>query len=200
MLNYERRYGTAYRSSRLFQNSIGLDRVSECALVLIFLAHLTSESLGTDIAFLRSDWQSLVARHLENGFSETVIDLVEYRSHRDEDATWIHGISPFVDRNSNEYIIAKRFVVTNAALLDVVPDHTTTPRFVLDSNKGVLSVYIPDKLGHVLRVGLALLTTSDGKTWYILSDTGRIVGNEDDGIDPLCQELLNCDERGIKRT
>lgn len=165
----------------------------------------SSERLGHDISQLRPDWAryygTRMEKHGDRWDGRGVLDLIAFESHREEDQDWPHGISRSIPRLSERYLVAKRFVVTQAALRDCLSPHSgrgkkMMPKLLLPSKMGVLGVTVPGPGAPRLRTGLALVTTAEGRTLFVLSDTGRVVGNEDDGIDWKCRDLLSCDQHG----
>lgn len=105
----------------------------------------------------------------------------------------MYGISPTI-KKPEKLLIAQRFVVCNAKILDPPPGLNVLPNLSLDSDFGVLSVSTDSHL----RGGVAIVTTSGGRSVYVMSDTGRIIGDENYGVEPKFRELLRCDEKGIR--
>lgn len=52
----------------------------------------------------------------------------------------------------------------------------------------------PDK--KVFHPAVAVVQTL-AREYYILKDNGMLVGTEEDGVNPLWQVLLGCDEKGL---
>lgn len=158
---------------------------------------MPSEALGPEVSQMRTDWQTLCRQYSSSmpGLpAKGLLDLISFTSHREEDGNWKHGISPTV-KNVDQLLIAHRFVVCNAQLQAVSLGLNTLPRLLLGSEDGVLSV----TLLRELRGGIAIVTTSGGRSVFVMSDTGRIVGDEDFGIEPKFCDLLHCDELGRRR-
>lgn len=134
-------------------------------------------------------WQLLHAQYTNSAMKvKRVYELVTFLSHREEDEAWPHGISPRI-QNPVHLQIARRFVVCNAELST---SHVSMVQLTLGSENGVLSISMPPEL----QTGLAVITTSGGRSVFVLNDTGRIVGDEMFGIEPKFRSMLNCEASG----
>lgn len=157
------------------------------------------EALGASIASLRRDWYNLAEQVKLGMYCQDTLHLVSFMKNDDEQAAWKHGIHPRVEAyGGDHYIVAQRFVVSNAEF--TTPLNTKTkrlPRLVLENKNGVLDVVLPGtSAAPSLRSGLALITNAEGRGLFVLSDTGRIVGSEDCGVEEIWQGILSCGTNG----
>ncbi|ORY86364.1 hypothetical protein BCR37DRAFT_391144 [Protomyces lactucae-debilis] len=124
---------------------------------------------------------------------------VRFQINDDEQGSSFHlGVHKDVYSQSEVHIaIAKRFLIQTRIETPcydhIVQRGIATPIYVSEYRYAVMHVDMPPGL----RNGLCLVTTVEGYTYFVLSDTGRIIGDTEFGVPDFWQSVLACDARGL---
>lgn len=147
---------------------------------------------------IRSDWQYL-ASLTASGTQLTLFDCI-YPIRQDSDQShWLRGlVHPDVVKKSEHFLVAQRFCLSNAQVLEPPPmSPQYIPRLLLENKLAVAKVTLPkDEKAFEMRCGIAIVTTVEGTDFYILSDHGRVIGSAEEGIEVIWQGILHCDYQG----
>ncbi|ORY77056.1 hypothetical protein BCR37DRAFT_395137 [Protomyces lactucae-debilis] len=124
---------------------------------------------------------------------------VRFQINDDEQGSSFHfGIHKDVYLEGEAYIaIAKRFLIQTREETHcydhIVQRGIATPIYVSEYRYAVMHVDMPPGS----RNGSCLVTAVEGYTYFVLADTGRIIGDTEFGIPDFWQSVLACDGRGL---
>ncbi|KAG0143583.1 hypothetical protein CROQUDRAFT_717084 [Cronartium quercuum f. sp. fusiforme G11] len=177
-------------------------------------------SNGTQLS-IRNDWQRFIHEQIQDVVeSKNLFNCVK----TSDSDTYPHGISRHFMTSCKDVELlelAKTYVLANLApnstsgrwmsIFESCAEfngvHVTTTNRVRDepselslflpSAHHVEKVYLKSESGHRFHEAICAIQTCN-RTHICLSLTGQVIGNDEEGVVKLWQDLLGCDDEGVK--